>query len=179
MLTAGPTSSLSIVGVAAGIQIPSSVTQLLNLTINDAAGVTLAGDLTVGGTLTLTSGPLVTGTNVLVIAPGGTVVRTTGRVAGYLRKTAPVASPATLTFEIGDMTAYTPVTVAFGAVTTAGTLTASTTPGEHPGIANSGVDPAQDVNRYWTLTNCRHRLRRVQRHVHLRRGRHRCRVPTR
>jgi len=44
------------------------------------------------------------------------------------------------------------VTFTNGDVTLAGTLTASTTPGEHPDVANAGIDPAQDVNRYWTLS---------------------------
>ncbi len=150
-LVAGATSSLSIVGTASGIVIPTSVSQLLNLTVNDAAGVSLAADLTVNGTLTLTSGPIITGTDTLVIAPGGTVVRTGGRVAGNLRKTAPVGSPINLTFEIGDLTRYAPVALTFGTVSVAGTVTASTTAGEHPDVANAGIDPAQDVNRYWTL----------------------------
>jgi len=30
--------------------------------------------------------------------------------------------------------------------------TASTTPGDHPDILNSGVSATRGVNRYWTLT---------------------------
>ncbi len=152
-LTAGSTSSISVVGVAAGISIPTSVTQLANLTVNDAAGLSLDANLTVNGTVTLTSGPILTGPNVLIVAPGGSVVRTTGRVAGNLRKTAAAGSPVALTFEIGDVTSYTPLSLAFGTVSTPGTLTAWTTTGEHPAIASSGVDPTQDVNRYWTVIN--------------------------
>lgn len=36
---------------------------------------------------------------------------------------------------------------------TTGQLTASTTPGEHPSIGASVLDPSHDVNRWWSLTN--------------------------
>ena len=150
-LAAGATSSLSILGAASSIVIPSSVTDLLDLTVDNASGVSLAADLTVNGTLDLTSGPIFTGVNTLVVAPGGSVTRTSGHVAGNLRKTMPVGSPVALAFEVGDATSYAPVAVSFDTVSVAGTLTASTTPGEHPDVANAGISPAKDVNRYWTL----------------------------
>src|SRR5439155_7377974 len=37
--------------------------------------------------------------------------------------------------------------------TTAGTMTASTTSGDHPSIGGSGLDATKSVNRFWTLTN--------------------------
>lgn len=57
-LTTAISSSLVFGGSSAGISLPSSVTNLSNLTINNAQGVTLNGNLTMGGTLTLTSGTL-------------------------------------------------------------------------------------------------------------------------
>ncbi len=152
-LVADGTSSLVVNGAAAGIVLPSSVLQLNNLTVNNASGLGLQADLTVLGTLTLTNGPVTTGPSTLTIAPGGSVTRTGGRVNGYLRKHVAAGAGVSLAFEIGDATRYTPVSVAFGTVVGAGELTADTTPGEHPDVANSGVDPAQDVNRYWTITN--------------------------
>ncbi len=150
-LSGGATSSLSIVGAAGGIVIPSSVIDLMDLTVDNASGASLAADLTVNGTLTLATGPIFTGVSTLVVAPGGNVTRTNGHVAGNLRKTVPVGSPVALDFEVGDATSYAPVAVTFDTVSVAGTLTASTTPGEHPDVANADIDPAQDVNRYWTL----------------------------
>src|SRR5439155_14931477 len=60
---------------------------------------------------------------------------------------------ATQTFEIGSSGAYTPVNLAFNNVTVAGTLTASTTAGDHPSISTSGIASGKSVNRYWTVTN--------------------------
>ena len=152
-LVADGTSSIVVTGAAAGIVLPSSVAQLNNLTVNNVNGLALQADLSVLGTLTLTSGPVTTGPYTLRIAPGGSVTRTGGRVNGYLQKHVPAGAGINLLFEIGDATRYTPVTVAFGTVVGAGELTANTTPGEHPDVANSGVDPAQDVNRYWTIAD--------------------------
>ncbi|MEK9137459.1 MAG: G8 domain-containing protein, partial [Bacteroidota bacterium] len=67
----------------------------------------------------------------------------------YVATGAPVAQ----SFEIGDVSSYTPVSVTFASVTTAGTLTAKTTSGDHSNIATSNIDPNSTANRYWTLSN--------------------------
>ncbi len=103
------------------------------------------------------------------------MTRTGGRVNGYLRKHVAAGAGVSLVFEIGDATRYTPVSVAFGTVVGAGELTANTTPGEHPDVVNSGVDPAQDVNRYWTISRRRRAVRHVRRHLHVRGRGRRCR----
>ncbi|MEP6807171.1 MAG: DUF11 domain-containing protein, partial [Chloroflexota bacterium] len=152
-LTGDATSTLIINGAGSGIVVPSSLAALLNLTISNANGAALAGPLGVAGTLTLSGGNVNTTGNLLSIGPAGSVVRTSGHVIGRLRKWAPLGSGVSLTFEIGDATAYAPISLNFGTVAAAGQLTASTTPGEHPSIASSAIDQAKDVNRWWSLTN--------------------------
>ena len=122
------------------------------LKINNSSGLTLSGNATVNGTLTLASGNITTSSNKVIISSTGTVSRTSGHVVGNLQKN--VATGATsLTFEVGDASNYTPVDVSFASVTAAGDLTVSTTSVDHPNIGSSTINAAETVNRYWTLTN--------------------------
>jgi hypothetical protein len=124
-----------------------------NLELNDPNGAALSTtNLTVNGTLTLTTGTISTSTNKVIIVTGASVTRTNGFVDGNLQKN--VATGATTrNYEIGSGTNYAPVTVAFSNVTTAGNLIAYTTPGDHLDITNSGIAAARSVNRTWTFTN--------------------------
>lgn len=147
------TSTITLNGTSAQDIGGSAATTFNNLTINNSAGVTLSTvDPTINATLTLTSGNITAGSRKMIIATGGTVSRTSGHVIGQLQKN--VATGATSrTFEVGSATAYAPVTLAFGNVTTAGNLIAKSVSAEHPDIANSVIDSIQDVSRYWLLTN--------------------------
>jgi hypothetical protein len=122
------------------------------VTINNTAGVVLAGSMTVNNRLTLVSGTITTGANVVSIASTGSVSRTSGHIVGRLEKHVPSGSPAP-TFEVGDAGTYTPVSLSFASVSVAGAFTVSTTPGDHPQILTSSIDAAKSVNRHWTLTN--------------------------
>ena len=153
-LVAGVTSSLTVTGAGAGITIPGSVSQLSALTLNNANGLGLAGDLTIGGTLTLTTGRLDAGLNVVVIAPGGTLARTSGWVVGRLEKNVPIRRLRRRDLRDRRRVQHTRrPRCMFGTVTVPGDLTAATTPGDHPDVANSGIAIGRGVNRYWTLTD--------------------------
>lgn len=127
-----------------------------NMVVNNPAGVTLSKDLTVNNALTFTSGKVSTGTKFLIFGTGGTIsgASPSAYVNGNLRKAFPISvSPQAFTFEIGDATVYAPVNMTINNVSTSGTITASTTAGEHPNIATViGMLENKDVNRYWTLT---------------------------
>ncbi|MGA9117424.1 MAG: invasin domain 3-containing protein [Bacteroidota bacterium] len=124
-----------------------------NLTLDNGAGAALSGgNASVSGLLTLTSGVLSAGADTVVVSPGASVARSSGHVAGRLRRHAPTGA-TTLLFPLGDAAAYTPVEVAFGNVTSAGSLTARSTPGKHPQINGAGLRTSRTVNRYYTLAN--------------------------
>jgi uncharacterized repeat protein (TIGR02543 family) len=142
------TTAQSLTGTGS---IATFTSTLFNLAVNNSAGVTVGMNIPVNGTLTL-NGNLITGSSSINIASGGSVVRTSGAVVGNLQKF--IATGATTaTFEIGDVSNYTPVSVAFVNVTSAGNLTASTTSGLHPQISTSGLLTGKILNRYYTLTN--------------------------
>jgi hypothetical protein len=152
-LTAGSTSSIVLAGSASGVNLPSSVTSLNNLQMNNANGTTLPGNLNVAGTLTLSNGNVTTGGNTLTIALTGLVSRTSGHVVGNLQMNLGTGDLSATPFHMGTATDYTPVTVDIDGVGgTAGTLTATTTPSAHGQIGSSDFDLAKDVERFWTLT---------------------------
>jgi hypothetical protein len=143
-----------------GTQTTSAAFTFNNLTINKSGGtMNPGGDVTVNATLTLTSGNISAGSNTVIIPAGGTVSRTSGHVIGNLRKNVAVSGAAIArTFEVGDASAYAPLTVNFSSVSVAGNLTVKATAGPHSDLTNSGLDPTQSptkqsVNRYWTATN--------------------------
>src|SRR6185295_10082683 len=100
---------------------------------------------TVNNVLTFTSGKVTTNSNELHLGSTGSVSRTSGHVVGNFKKN--VATGATSkTFEIGDATNYTPVTVAFASVTTAGDLSATVISGDHANIGTSTILTTKSVN---------------------------------
>jgi hypothetical protein len=122
------------------------------LTVN-GAGVSLNDDIVVAQTLGFTSGNITTGGKKVSVPSTGTISHTSGHVVGNLEMGVATGSPVGKTFVIGDPSNYTPVDVAFGSVATAGSLTATTTTGDHPQLGSSIIVPTKSVNRYWTFTN--------------------------
>lgn len=151
--TFGGGSAQSITGTAAGS------TTFDRLTLNNANGLSLTGthDVTVTTLLTLTSGRITTGANILFVANGSAITGAGAAafVVGNLRK-AYTTGNQTRVFEVGTVAGgvrYAPVSITLGNVTVAGNVTVSSTAGDHPQIAGSSLNPALSVNRYWTLTN--------------------------
>jgi len=126
---------------------------IYELTIDNASGVTLSGNLTIDGTLDFLQGRLITGTNVVTIDSSGVVTNAgPGQyVYGNLKKVF-LTGPQSFTFDIGASINYRPVTVSFANITTGGTLTARVGFGDHPNINTSMIDPDKDVNCRWNLT---------------------------
>ncbi len=148
-------STITLNGTADQLINGSTATTFNNLTINKASGgVTLGNSPTVGGTLTLTSGKITTGANTLIINSTGNVFGggSSSYVIGNLQKWVAIGATS-ITFEVGEVSDYDPVSLTFTGVSVAGNLTALVTNTEHPNIATSTINPSKDVNDYWTLTN--------------------------
>ena len=135
----------------------SSSTTFDNLTVTNAAGVTLYGvDATITDTLALPKGVLTTRTNIAVIASGAVVSRTgpaPGFVEGNLQKVVNRAVGTVVTYEVGTGSSYTPLTIAITTIaTTTGSITGSSTGSDHPSLGTSGINTVRSVNRYWSLS---------------------------
>ncbi|MCE1199067.1 MAG: hypothetical protein LWW85_08880, partial [Marinilabiliales bacterium] len=150
------TSSLLFGGSSAGVSIPSSVSTLLGLTINNASDVTLNSPISINGTLTLTNGSLLsTSTNYVTVlnTAVGSVTTAGGYVDGPLARTllANVGSDGTTySFPVGDGANYNPidlVNIRTGATTPVIRVTESSTGASSTdGPTLSSVDP-----RNWFL----------------------------
>ena len=123
--------------------LPANFATYNGLTINNANGVTLGGNITVNGLLTLTSGNVTTNANTLSIGSSGTRSRTSGYILGNEKKT--YAGNISFTFDVGTANGYSPVDT----TTTAGTgdLTVLAVQGAEPSVVSS-----RSLQRYWTLT---------------------------
>ncbi len=153
-LVGGPTSNIGIGGTGSGITLPAGVGSLKDLTLNNPNGAALGGSLTLGGTLTFTSGKLATSANTLTIDTSGSVsgAGPGNYVNGNLARTY-LTGAQSFTYAVGDASIYAPVAMSFKNVSTGGTVAAKTTSGDHPNVIASGIDAAKSVNRYWMLTN--------------------------
>jgi hypothetical protein len=149
----GQSATIEYAGSAAQTTGAEFTNKIANLTIDNASGVTINVSATVSNVLTLTTGKLITGANILTlgslasISGGGS----SSYVSGNLQKTFNTGSQA-FTFLIGDSTSYAPVALSNLSVTASGSIKALTTTGNHPQIATSGINSTQNVSRYWTLT---------------------------
>lgn len=129
----------------------TGTTTFHHLTLNNAAGFILDNSITAAGTLSLQSGIVTTGSNILSSSGNcpGAVSFTSGWVNGNLRLTFPSGTAIVCNYYVGSGAVYAPMAISM--TSTGGSLTGSTTGNEDPLIATSGIDPNSDANRYWSL----------------------------
>jgi autotransporter-associated beta strand protein len=149
-----PNGKAVIFNGASGNQTITGATTFAFVIVDKAAGnVVLANDMTCGQTLTLTNGKISTGSNKVIISSSGSVSRTNGWVIGNLQKNISTGSNVARTYEIGDATSYTPLSITFANVTTQGDVTATVAATAHPNLSSSTLSQTKYAQRYWTLTN--------------------------
>jgi hypothetical protein len=151
-------SSLVFGGSSTGVQIPGSVAALNNLTINNAGGVTMNSTITMIGTLTLASGQLNTGANILHLnnanndATALTFTPGSGWVNGALGKTFAVGNGQSFTYPIGGPTTYRPVVWNPFDVLDIGEVQMQVIEGAQAQIAGSGLAANTVLTAYWSIT---------------------------
>ena len=136
---------------AVGLSVKSGTAFLpayANLAVNGAGiNVTLASNLTLSGTLALTSGNIVTGANTLGLT--GTASATSGSsssyVIGNLKRT--FAAASSKIFDVGTANGYSPVTVNATTGTFPADLTATVAQ-----TAQASMTAGTSLQRFWTLT---------------------------
>jgi len=126
-----------------------------NLTVSNPSGLTLDCNVNVNGTLSFSTGKVLTGSNYLILGNSAVVsgASSSRYVYGNLVKGI-AASTSSKVFEIGDATIYAPVTITFSGNTNGtGMISARTLAGDSPEINSSNIDPLLNVNRYWSIEN--------------------------
>lgn len=120
-------------------------TTFSNLTLNNAAGVTLQRNQTVSGTLTMTSGNIDCGAYTLELGTSasatGSLAWTSGNIAGSFKRWIALSTATPVEFPVGTATANHKVRITFSN-NTGGSLTARFEPG-NPG-SNSGFPLAEN-----------------------------------
>lgn len=104
--------------------------------------------------LNLIDGVMNTGNNTVhvTVVNGVTGGSSLSYVIGNLKKTIP-SGTLTINFEVGDETNYAPVNLNFqGTISGSGSITASTSAGDHISIYTSGINQDKSCNRTWNLT---------------------------
>jgi len=117
-----------------------------NLTVSGTNGASLGSNLYASQSLTLGSQLLTTNAYNMELGTGATTSNTTGYVLGNLQKAFNTGAQ-NFNFIVGTANGYSPATVAFNNITSAGKLTVNATQTYEP----SAPVPSQALNRYWTL----------------------------
>ncbi|MFZ4707443.1 MAG: YDG domain-containing protein, partial [Bacteroidales bacterium] len=120
------------------------------LELNNSNGLTLANDITVNNTLTLTSGLITTGNNTLTT--GSSTISgasATSYIDGKLARV--ITSQTTTSFPVGKGGNYRPVTFTYAAAPTSKTVTIEQFESGSP-LSLSAVSTAHSGNRYWNIT---------------------------
>jgi hypothetical protein len=128
-----------------------------NMTINKTTNnVTIANNVSAAGTVNFVKGLIVAGNFTFSVTATGSVTgasASTGWVFGRLQKNVATGTNVTRNYEFGDATNYTPATLIFASVATAGNISGIVLTPDHPQIATSPLNPNRSVNRYWSFTN--------------------------
>jgi|GEM_PF-1864945 len=123
----------------------------MSLNLVNGQSLTLSASRIVPGTLTLTSGLINTGNFVINLTGSLSGGNSGSYINGNLQRSI-AAGANTYLYPIGTASVYAPVTMNFAASTVAGSLTGSTSDGDHSLIGLSEINSYRSVNRTWQFT---------------------------
>ena len=133
------------------------LSDLYNVKINKTGGaVNLTSNMNIATNLNFVSGVINTNSDTVSMLTSATITgaaHSTGWVNGNLKKHVNAGSSVSKAFEIGSATHYSPTSVQFASVSTAGDLTATLISTDHPELDYSGINPEKSVNEYWSFNN--------------------------
>lgn len=147
-------------GLAAQAMAGTTQTNFSKVQIDNTAGVNLSSQnmvlySPVAGALDFLNGRINTGAKMVMLVSNLATITGAGAgkyVNGKLRLGVPTGTPTRM-FEVGDASAYAPVSITFNNVTASGYTDVNTIAGDHANITTSGVDETKSVNRYWNIAN--------------------------
>jgi hypothetical protein len=155
-LTTSSTTNLTFGGTSTGITMPSSVTALNNLTINNANGVSLASSPLLSGGLALNNGNLNLGTYNISVT--GTITTTASfdnthmivtDGSGTLIKLGTAAGNYQITYPLGTGSYYTPMVIStLTAGAYSGNITVHAVAGRNPNLPFS----YDGLLKYWVVS---------------------------
>lgn len=149
-----PNGRAVFLNAASGDQTITGATTFDFVFVDKAAGsVVLANDITCAQTLNLTNGTINTSSNKVIISNSatGSVARTNGYVNGNLQRA--IATGAnTYNFAVGTASGYTPVSLAFSAVSGAGNITVNSADAAGANYP-SALHATKLLARNWNITN--------------------------
>ena len=127
----------------------TEITGVKSITFDNPYGSRLSSNITLNGTLNLVSGVLFTDANKITLSSTASLTKTdTSWVVGTLEKYTTTGSPS-ITYEVGpDSLTYTPVSLAFNTVSSAGAVAVSTTKAAHPNLSSSVLSSTKRLNYY-------------------------------
>ncbi|MBZ1326720.1 beta strand repeat-containing protein, partial [Aquirufa aurantiipilula] len=132
----------------------------LKVNVTGGTSLTIPSDLNINNTLNLVSGHLVMGNNKKIILPSNasiTGASDTRYVEGTISRVIPKQTDPSVSFPIGDASAYTPVTLDFvgrSAASTDLTIESSTNSlADNTSVNGSGIRGDKYVKRKWRVTD--------------------------
>jgi hypothetical protein len=160
--TYGTNATLQYKGSSAqltGNEAPSVFNGTGGIIFNNAAGVTLTGNVAVSSIITMTQGNITTGSNTLTLSnsASGNLIYTNGILVGKFQRAIGLPTGTEYLYPVGTSTEYNPLKITFSNLT-AGQLAVQFQPNDIGGtglplLNDAGADIYdRHTNGYWTLT---------------------------